>query len=111
MALKHATSGAIVQIEPLGPAIDEVPSTAIVRDDSIEVMRLVLTAGKTIPEHQVGGPLTIHCLEGELEVFAHNEAKRLRPQQLMYLSGGVAHAFHAITDTSVLVTVVRNGSP
>jgi len=110
MALKHATSGEIVEIEPLGTMIDDVPSTAIVRDDRIEVMRLVLRAGKTVPEHRVDGPIIIHCLEGELEVLAHNEAKRLRPHQLMYLSGGVAHAFHALTDTSVLVTVVRNGS-
>jgi hypothetical protein len=28
----------------------------------------------------------------------------------MYLAGGVSHALHALTDTSVLVTVVRNGS-
>lgn len=111
MALKHATSGEIVEILPLGASIDEVPSTAIVRDDRIEVMRLVLPAGKTVPEHRVDGPITVHCLEGELEVFAHNEAKPLRAHQLMYLSGGVAHAFHALSDTSVLVTVVRNGSP
>ncbi|HLT25331.1 MAG TPA: cupin domain-containing protein [Zeimonas sp.] len=111
MALRHATSGEIVDIPPLGEAIDDVPSTAIVRDDHVEVMRLVLPAGKTVPQHQVEGPITVQCLEGEVEVAAHNETKRLRPQQLMYLSGGVSHAFHALTDASVLVTVVRFGSP
>jgi len=111
MALRHATSGEIVEIRPLGDAVSEVPSTAIVRDDHIEVMRLVLPAGKTIPEHQVAGPITVHCLEGEVEIFAHNEAKRLRARELMYLSGGVSHAFHALSDSSVLVTVVRLESP
>lgn len=110
MALKHATSGEIVEIAPLGSAIDENRSTAIVRDDCIEVMRLVLRAGRSVSEHRVDGPMTIHCLEGDLEVFAHNEAKRLGPQQLMYLAGNVSHTLHALTDTSVLVTVVRNGS-
>ncbi len=110
MALKHATSGEIVEIAPLGPAIDALPSTAIVRDDRIEVMRLVLPAGKRVPEHRVDGPMTVHCLEGELEVSAHNETKRLGPHQLMYLAGGVDHVLHALSDTSVLVTVVRNGS-
>ena len=111
MALKHATSGEIVDILPLGTSIDDVPSIAIVRDDSIEVMRLALGAGKTVPEHRLEGPMTVLCLEGELEVFAHNETKRLRPQQLMYLSGGVTYAFHALTDASVLVTVVRLETP
>ena len=111
MALKHATSGEVVEILPLGEAIEEVPSTAIVRDDRIELMRLVLPAGKTVPEHQVEGPIVVHCLEGEVEVLAHNEAKRLRAHQLMYLSGGVAHSFHALADASVLVTVVRIESP
>ncbi len=111
MALRHATSGEIVEIRPLGDAVRDVPSTAIVRDDHIEVMRLVLPAGKTVPEHHVDGPITVHCLEGEVEVLAHNEAKRLRARELMYLSGGVSHAFHALSDSSVLVTVVRLESP
>ena len=111
MALRHATSGEIVDIVPLGDAIDDVPSTAIVRDDHVEVMRMVLPAGKTVPEHSVEGPITVHCLEGALEVLAHNESKVLRAGQLMYLSGDVAHAFRALEDTSVLVTVVRLGLP
>ncbi len=107
MALRHATSGEIVGIGPLGSTIDEVPSTAIVRDDHIEVMRLVLAAGKGVPEHEIAGPMTLHCLEGAVDVIAHNETKRLRAGQLMYLSGGVAYALQAIEDTSILATMVR----
>lgn len=107
MALRHATSGEIVRIGELGSASENVPSTAIVRDDHIEVMRLVLSAGKTVAEHGVDGPITLHCLQGAVEVRAHNETKLLRAGELMYLAGAVAHGFRAVEDTSLLATVVR----
>lgn len=107
MALRHATSGEIVEIRPLGGVPEEVPSTAIVRDEHVEVMRLVLAAGRNVPEHEVPGPLTLHCLEGAIDVLAHNETKRLRAGQLMYLSGGVAYALRGVEDASVLATMVR----
>lgn len=107
MALRHATSGEIVRIDAFDPAAANVPSTAIVRDDHIEVMRLVLPAGKNVPEHGVDGPITLHCLQGAVEVHAHNETKLLRAGELMYLAGAVSHGFHAVEDTSLLATVVR----
>lgn len=107
MALPHATSGDVVEVRPAGERIVDAPSTAIVRDGRIEVMRLLLPAGKSLPEHTVPGPLTLHCLEGVVEVRAHGASRPMRAGELMYLAGGVAHALHAIEDTFVLTTVVR----
>jgi quercetin dioxygenase-like cupin family protein len=110
MALPHARSGDIVNLRPLGSRISDTPSSAFVRDASIEVMRLVLPAGREVPEHEVEGPITVQCLEGLLEVQAHGAVRRIGAGELMYLAGGVPHALRAVEDASALVTIVRSPS-
>ncbi|MCC7059496.1 MAG: cupin [Burkholderiaceae bacterium] len=107
MALPHATSGDVVEVRNPAEQIADAPSTAIVRDGHIEVMRLLLPAGKSLPEHAVPGPMTLHCLEGVVDVRAHGASRPMRAGELMYLAGGAAHALHALEDAFVLATVVR----
>lgn len=107
MALPHATSGDVVEVSPPGGRIVDTPSTAIVRDGHIEVMRLLLPAGKSLPEHSVPGPMTLHCLQGVVDVRAHGASRPMRAGELMYLAGGAVHALHALEDAFVLATVVR----
>jgi quercetin dioxygenase-like cupin family protein len=107
MALPHLNSGAVIDLHPLGAALADTPSTALVRTDDFELMRLVLTKGRTVPEHHVAGEITMQCLEGAVEVRAHGATHLLRPGQMMYLQGDEPHALHAIEDSSMLVTMLR----
>ncbi|RPH62372.1 MAG: cupin [Burkholderiales bacterium] len=107
MALQHATSGEVVEVRPRGSRIGDAPSTAIVLDGNIEVMRLMLPTGKSVSEHAVAGPMTLHCLEGAVDVRAYGSSRPMRAGDLMYLAGGVPHALYAIEDAFVLATVVR----
>jgi quercetin dioxygenase-like cupin family protein len=107
MALSHANSGDVVEIRPPGTRIGDSPSTAIVRDGHIEVMRLLLPAGKSLPEHAVAGPMTLHCMEGVIDVRTDDTSRPMRAGELMYLAGGAAHSVHAIEDSFVLATLVR----
>lgn len=107
MALPHATSGELIDIRPLGNKLAESPSTAFVRTDDFELMRMVLPKGKSVPEHHVAGEITMQCLEGAVEVQAHSSSHTLLPGYLMYLQGDVPHALHALEDSSILVTMLR----
>jgi quercetin dioxygenase-like cupin family protein len=71
----------------------------------LEVMRLVLLAGKTMPAHKVDGEITLHCLEGRLEVTVDGRASPLHAGQLMVLDGASVHALRALADASLLVTI------
>lgn len=65
MALKHAISGEVISLlADLAPI-----SKALICAPRLEVMRL-LEADKVIPGHAVAGPLTIHCLQGSVQVQA-----------------------------------------
>jgi quercetin dioxygenase-like cupin family protein len=106
MALQHATSGEIVPVRPLGTKLPETPSVALLKAHQLEVMRLVLMAGKSIREHHVAGELTMQCLEGRIELRAQGKTQTLQAGDFVYLEGKVPYALHATEHSSLLVTVV-----
>lgn len=107
MSLHHAVSGEVIDVHPLDDRLPQSESTALVRTAEFEVMRLVLLAGKSVPEHHVPGELTVQCVEGTVEMQAHGRQLVLQPGQLVYLAGNVPYAFRALDNASLLVTMLR----
>ncbi|CDZ95727.1 hypothetical protein [Pseudomonas saudiphocaensis] len=106
MALQHAQSGEIIRPLSAEPQA-ELRSQALVSTPSLEIMRLVLKAGHVVPSHAVAGPITIHCLQGVIEVQAEGRWQRLHNNELMYLAENAEHALQVIADTVTLVTIQR----
>lgn len=107
MSLPHATSGDVISVTPLSDELKVAVSTAIVRTAHFELIRSVLHEGRSVPEHQVDGELTIQCIEGKLEVHAHGRKISLGPGELLFLAGGTPHSVEAVEDSSALLTLVR----
>lgn len=110
MALEHALPGQVIDIRPLGSSIPTTKTTALFKSTDLEVMRLVLAAGKSLPPHKVQGEITIQCIEGCIEVTAEGTSHLLRAGHLLYLAGNAIHAVTALEDTSALVTVALKHS-
>lgn len=106
MSLPHAVSGELIPLHPLGDKLPHTVSTAFVKSSQLEVMRLVLTAGKSIPEHQVAGEMTLQCLEGAIELRMRDTTQLVRANEMVFLTSCVPYAIHAVTNTSVLMTIV-----
>jgi quercetin dioxygenase-like cupin family protein len=106
MALPHATSGQIIDIRPLGDKLKQSLTTTLVKTDKLEIIRLVLPAGKEVPQHQVAGEITVQCLEGMVGFSVQGQTKVLQAGQLLYLSGTELHGLRGIEDSSVLVTIL-----
>jgi quercetin dioxygenase-like cupin family protein len=106
MALAHALSGDPINVQPLGDQLASQKTSAIFKSEQLELIRLVLMAGKAFPPHQVPGEITIQCIEGEIDVTVEGASNLLRPGQMMFLEGGVPHGVLAIKDSSALVTIV-----
>ena len=110
MSLPHASSGQLIDIRPLGAQLSSAPSRAILKSSGLELMRMVLPAGKLVPEHQVPGEITIQCLEGRVELTVHGDSQLMRAGDMVYLLGGVPHALRAHEDSSLLVTILLERS-
>ncbi len=106
MAIVHAQPGQPVNVSPLGPRLAGEKTVALFKSEELEVIRLVLQAGKALPPHKVPGEITIQCLEGRMAVGAGDTRHMLGAGQLLYLGGGVLHDVTALEDASALVTIV-----
>jgi quercetin dioxygenase-like cupin family protein len=106
MAIPHAKAGEVISVRPLGAALNATSTYAIVKTDILEVIRIVLPAGKRLPPHQVPGEITVQCLEGKVEFVVGELKRELTAGSFLYVEGSGEHAVHAIEDASLLVTIV-----
>ena len=106
MALQHASSGQVIALHRTGEDVTQFSSIALAKTDEIELIRLVLPAGKTMPEHWVKGEITLQCLSGEIAVEAHGRTATLHGGELLYLAGATPHAVRAVSDSVALLTIV-----
>lgn len=106
MSLPHAKSGAVLDVTPLGDQLNRTKTWTLVKTDAVQVIRLVVPAGKVIPEHRAPGELTVQCLEGEVDFTAHGKTATLTAGQLIYLDAAVPHGLVAQRDASLLVTIL-----
>ena len=106
MAIAHAAPGQLVDVQPLGNKLSESRNVALFKTDELEVIRLVMPAGKTMPSHWVKGEVTMHCLEGAISLTSGGQTRQMKAGQLVWLEGGVDHALTAVQDSSLLLTIV-----
>ena len=107
MAIPHAISGEIIVL-PLGLALGASKTKTLVKTDNLELIRLVLPAGKEIPTHQAPGEITVQCLEGKVAFTAEGTTRELSPGQVLCLTAGEPHGVKGIENSSLLVTLLRS---
>ena len=105
MAQIHSACGDIIDLQPLGGTLSEQVSTALIKSEQLELIRIVLSAGKAMREHRVQGETTLLCLEGEIELSTPSATRRLQRGQLVLLAAGEPHGLLALADASALLTI------
>ena len=105
MALPHALSSEVVSLTPLGGRIPHTPTHAIIKAGQLEVIRVVLPAGDTLPLHETPGELTVQCIEGEVEFTVDSQPRMLRAGDWIHLEPRAPHALRAVQDASLLLTI------
>ena len=106
MAIPHAKPGEVVDVRPLGSALPSAHTKTLVRAEQVEVIRLVVPAGKEIEEHKAKGELVVQCLEGRVAFTALGKTQNLEAGKLLYLPTGEAHSVKGVEDASLLLTVL-----
>jgi quercetin dioxygenase-like cupin family protein len=96
-----------VDVRPLGDALAKTETTALVKNDAFEAIRLVLRKGKEVcHEHEVQGMITVYCIEGRVALTASGATHELPAGHWTYLMRHDPHALRALEDSSVLLTVM-----
>jgi quercetin dioxygenase-like cupin family protein len=105
MAMPRVTSGELIDVRPLGDALQGSKSLTLMRSDHLEVVRIVLPEGKHISEHRAPGEITVQCLEGVVKFGTGAGAQLMRGGDMLFLLAGEPHWLEAVESASVLVTL------
>lgn len=106
MALMHAAPGEKVALAPFSARTPEGRTTALVKTDRFEAVRLVLRAGTSIAPHAVEGYFTLQCLDGAVTLETSSRTIELAPGDWVYLERGERHGLSARADSSLLLTIM-----
>ncbi len=106
MATHHAKPGEIVDLQTWAADLPKEHTKAIVKTDEMELIRIVLPAGKGIPIHKVPGPVTVQCIVGKIAIIAMDATQELNYNQLLHLKPGEPYSLKAIEDAIVLLTII-----
>ncbi|HXD48468.1 MAG TPA: cupin domain-containing protein [Gemmatimonadaceae bacterium] len=85
----------------------------LVKDGRLRVTLVGVKAGQGLPEHVAEGPVTIHVLEGAMDVEAVGKQWPLAAGGLLALDGGVTHSVLSRDGAIFLLTVMQpeRGAP
>jgi quercetin dioxygenase-like cupin family protein len=78
-----------------------------VKADELEIIRLIIPAGKDIPEQKAAGTVVVHCLEGRVTFTALGKQRDLQAGEFLYLPTGEPHSLRGVEDASLLLTTFR----
>lgn len=106
MALPHATSGTVIDLRPLGEKCATFSSIALVKTAQLEVIRMTMPRGKTMPAHKVAGEITVQCLEGNIAFSVNDTVHNLLAGDMIFVAGDATHALEALADSSALITIL-----
>lgn len=109
MTRADATVDAPLQLL-LGVNRKDAKTERLLAGTHLEIIRLVVPAGKEIPPHKAKGEATVLCLEGRVFFTSTCGAVQLTPGMLVYLRPGEVHALTGTEDSSLLVTLHREQS-
>lgn len=107
MAIPHAQPGEVIDVRPLGSALTTAKTTTLLKSEKVEIIRLVMAAGKVLAEHKAPGEITVHCLEGKIAFTAFGHTHELTAGQLLYLPAGEPHSVQCLEAASILLTILR----
>jgi quercetin dioxygenase-like cupin family protein len=106
MAIPHAKPGDVIDVRPLADQLAASITKTLIKTTQVEVIHMVLPAGKVLSEHKAPGEIIVQCLEGDITFTTMGEPKKLRAGEMLYLASGEAHALEAVEDSSFLLTIL-----
>lgn len=106
MAVLHASPGSVIDVRPLKEHFSNAKTQVLVKTDALEVIRLVLPAGKTISEHQAPSEITFQVLEGTVRFTCHGQPHELSGGEMLFLGSREPHTVFAVEDSTVLLTML-----
>lgn len=100
------STGRIIHV-PLGAAIAQAKSATLLETNQLQLIRLVVPAGKEIPPHRVPTEVIVHVIEGQVSFRHDGQETELHSGDVMFVCPQELHSLRGIKDSTVLVTRLK----
>ena len=78
---------------------------SLVKGDGINVALMLLKKGARLQEHHTRAPITVHLLEGRINLIAGDKPHLLTAGMLLALDRAIAHSIEALEESALVLTV------
>ena len=106
MAAALAQPGEVLDIAVSTKRLASSETSTLVKTGNLQVVRLVIAAGKQMDTHKAPGEITLVCVQGRISFFVEGKPREVVAGQFLYLPPGVPHAVRGEEDSIVLLTIV-----
>jgi quercetin dioxygenase-like cupin family protein len=106
MAIPHAQPGDLIDVRPLNGAWEAHRTTTLIKTDQVDVVRMLLPAGKKIAEHRATGQILIQGVEGKVVFHTLGRTIEIEAGTMFYLPAAEPHSVEAITNSTFLLTLL-----
>tara|TARA_R110002111_G_C6004047_1_gene373556 strand:- start:207 stop:629 length:423 start_codon:yes stop_codon:yes gene_type:complete len=110
MTLSHLKAGEVICVGPLGSDLESTKTATLVKTEDLQIIRLVIQAGKSLPNHTAPGVLVVQCLEGRVVFKWLGKTHELTPGQLLHLPHAEPHAVECLETAALLLTIIPTHS-
>lgn len=93
-------------VQPIAATEETSRKIRLVKTPQVEILQLIVPAGRDVPTHQAQGDVVVHCLEGRVAMIALGQSYELKSGQLLHLSLDDQFSIRGIENASVLVTLI-----
>lgn len=89
------------------PAVSGHRQVVLVRRGPVSIILFVFDANGLMKDHKAEGEVTIHVINGQLDVTVENEVHTLKTGMILSMAPGEPHALHARYGCEMLLTVCQ----
>lgn len=78
---------------------------SLVKGDGVNVALILLKKGARLQEHHTRAPITVHLIEGRINLIAVDKPNLLTAGMLIALDRAIAHSVEALEESALILTV------
>lgn len=110
MTLSHLKAGEVICVGPLGSDLESTQTATLVKTEDLQIVRLIIKAGKSLPNHTAPGILIVQCLEGRVIFKCLEKTHELTSGDLLHLPNAEPHAVECLETAALLLTIIPTHS-
>lgn len=95
----------VINMFPAGNDPGTEESETLLKNDDLEITRLVVRAGEERPAYHTCGPLVLQCLRGSVRIDQDGNVQTLGAGQMRSFAAGECHFITGVEESSLLLSI------